>query len=213
MKRVLVTCVLAGLVAAVASADPRREIRDDFDLDGATEVLIEMKVGELVIEASDNDRVEVEIELRCRRDSPTCESQLERVEIVGERRSERLQIGFDGLSKSSSRRMEVEARIRVPAEIDLSVEMGIGKVDITGAERDVYVDMGIGEVRLWLTESVVGAVYLDAGIGEAALYGASDGVDSSRSFLVGAELEWESEADGSEVVVDLGIGEISVHLD
>ncbi len=91
--------------------------------------------------------------------------------------------------------------------------MGIGELDITGAERDVYVDMGIGEARLWLRESVVGAVYLDSGIGEAALYGASDGVDSSRSFLIGAELEWESGPGDSEVVVDLGIGEISVHLD
>ncbi len=212
MKRIVVTFVLACLVATVASANPRREIRDDFDLEGATEVLVDMKIGELVIEPSESGRVEVEIDLRCRNESPTCERQLERVEVFSERRSDRLQIGFDGLSKSSSRRMEVDARILVPADVDLSVEMGIGELDITGARRDVYVDLGIGEARLWLEESVVGAVYLDAGIGEAALSGASN-VDSSRSFLIGAELEWDSEAGGSEVVVDLGIGEISVHLD
>ncbi len=213
MKRVAITFVLACLAATVASAGAHHEIREAFALDGASEVQIELEIGELVVETSDSGSVEVELRLRCRSDSPTCERQLERVEVVDERRSERLLVTFDGISKSSSRRMEVDATIHMPADVELSVDMGIGELDITGPERDVYVDMGIGEVRLWLDESAVGAVYLDAGIGEATLYGTADHAESSRPFLIGSELEWEAGSGSAEVVVDLGIGEISVHLD
>jgi hypothetical protein len=204
---------LGLVVAGAAVATDRREVTESFALDGAAEVLVEVEIGELTVEASDGDLVEVELDLRCRSSSPACERQLERIDILEERRSERLRVHFDGITKSTSRRIEVEVTVRVPRVAQVGVDMAIGEVDITGVERDVFVDRGIGEVRLWLLRDSVGSVYLDAGIGEAALYGAESSAESSRPFLVGSELEWEAGDGEAEIVVDLGIGEISVHLD
>jgi hypothetical protein len=91
--------------------------------------------------------------------------------------------------------------------------MGIGDLDIRGIVHDLFVDMGIGEVSLSLPESAVKAVYLDTGIGESQIWGSQGRVDSTRPFFIGSEVVWESGGGRSEVVVDLGIGEISVHLD
>jgi hypothetical protein len=59
----------------------------------------------------------------------------------------------------------------------------------------------------------VRAVYLDAGIGESRIWGSNGRVDSSRPFLIGSEVEWEAGDGDSKIVVDIGIGEVSVHLD
>ena len=213
MRRIIISFVLSLLAATVLLASPRRELTESYALQGAEEVAIELEVGELTIESEEIDRLEVTLKLRCRSGSASCERRLERIEIVSERGDDRLQVSFDGISKTTSSRMEIEVFVRVPRRAELVVDMGIGELDVTGVERDIFVDMGIGEVRLWLDESHVGSVFLDAGIGESALYGAEDRADVSRPFLIGSELDWEAGDGTSEVVVDLGIGEISVHLE
>lgn len=213
MRQIVVAVLLSFVASASAFAGARREVSESFALDGATQLRVELEVGELIIEATDGDRVEVDLDLRCHSHSATCERRLEYIEILESRRPDRLDVMFDGIGKTTVHKMEVEAVVRVPRHLELIVDMDIGELDITGTERDVFVEMAIGEVRLWLEESEVGSVFLDAGIGESALYGAEASAHSSRPFLIGSELEWEAGGGSSEVVVDLGIGEISVHLD
>jgi hypothetical protein len=212
--RHVVASLLTCVAITPAFAASRREVTASFPLQGAAEVVFEMEVGELTIETADIEQVDVALDIRCRTSSVTCERRMEQVEAVESRRDDRLQVAVSGIGKTTSHRMEVDARVRVPRRVELVVDMGIGELDISGVDRDLYVDMGIGEVRLRLDAAAVGSVYLDAGIGESALYGPSDAeARSSRPFLVGSELAWEEGAGGSEVVVDLGIGEIAVHLD
>lgn len=211
MKRVVIPCLLM-LAAGTAFGGAHREVTRSLPLDGAAEVVVEMEVGELTIEAGATDRVEVELDIRCRSRSVTCERRMELVEVIDSRRGERLHVIVEGMSKTMSHRMEVDARVMLPRQVELVVDMGVGELDISGVERDLFVDMGIGEVRLWLDEAAVGSVFLDAGIGESTLYGARAD-DTSRPFLVGSELEWDEGTGGAEIVVDLGIGEITVHLE
>lgn len=213
MKRLVIAGLLMSLSVTAAYGGSRREASYGFPLQGAAEILVEMEVGELTIETVDIDAVEVRLDIRCRNRSATCERRIELIEAVEDRRGDRLHVRVEGVSKTSSHRMEVEAHVRVPRAAGLIVDMGVGELDITGSERDVFVDMGIGEVRMWLDQEAVGSVFLDAGIGESALYGAADGAYSSRPFLIGSELDWDEGEGRAEVVVDLGIGEITVHLE
>ena len=212
MKRWIGPAVLTLCAATAADAATRRELTESFALDDAAVVIFDMAVGEAEIEVWDSDRVEVSLDVRCRSRSSTCERRMELVEVVDERRGERLEVKVEGISKTMSGRLEVDARVRLPRRVELVVDMGIGELDVSGVERDVFVDMGIGEVRLWVAERAVRSVFLDAGIGESALYGA-EAETASRPFLVGSELGWEEGAGSAEIVVDLGIGEVSVHLE
>ncbi len=213
MKQALLIGVTSLLLSGPLMAGSGREIAEKFELRSSQQVRIDFEVGELRIEAYDGDKVEVELSLRCRNRSASCERRLEDVEILADWRRDRLEVTFEGLSKRLTNKMEVEALIRLPKSVELSVDMGIGDLDIRGITRDVFVDMGIGDVSLSLPESAVRAVYLDTGIGESRIWGSRGRVDSTRPFLIGSEVEWESGDGKSEVVVDLGIGEISVHLD
>jgi hypothetical protein len=212
MKQALLIAATSLMLAVPATAGASREMSEDFELRSSDQVLIDFEVGELRIEAHDGDRVEVELDLRCRR-SASCERRLEEVEILAEWHGGRLKVSFEGLKKSLSNKMDIDAIIRVPATVELSVDMGIGELDIRGIEHDVFVDMGIGDVSLSIPESAVKSVYLDTGIGESQIWGSDGRVDSSRPFLIGSEVEWDSGDGTSEVIVDLGIGEVSVHLD
>jgi hypothetical protein len=213
MRRTLfiaLTCLL--LAAAPGWADSRRELREGLPVGDSEKVIVDFEVGELRIEAGSGDTVEVELDLRCKSTSSRCERQLDDAEILLEQRGSRLHVGFEGLAKRNSK-MEVDAVVRMPAGVALSVDMGIGELRIDGIESDIYVDMGIGEASLSLSESSIRGVYLDTGIGESGVWASEGRARESRPFLIGSEVEWESGAGESEIVVDLGIGEISVHLD
>ena len=213
MRTIVVFASLGALLSTAVWAGERREFSESFELDGMREVRVEFEVGELTIETAEIDTVEAEYRLRCKSRSSRCERYLERAEILSEERGERLEIYFGGITKTQANRMQIEGSVKLPVDVELTVDMGIGELEVSGVERDVYVDMGIGEVRLWLPERAVRSVSLDSGIGESGLWGPSEGVDSSRSFLIGSELEWEEGTGEADVVVDLGIGEISVHLE
>jgi hypothetical protein len=213
MKRAALIVVASITLSAPLVAGVERQVDESFELRSVEQVRIDFEVGELQIEAWDGQQVEVELALRCRKRSESCERRLEDVEVLADWRGDRLEVRFEGLSKRISSKMQVEALIRVPQSVELSVDMGIGDLDIRGIIHDVFVDMGIGDVSLSLPEGAVKSVYLDAGIGESQIWGSNGRVDSSRPFLIGSEVEWEAGDGDSKIVVDIGIGEVSVHLD
>lgn len=213
MRRFWLIAVACLLVSTGAWAGARRELSEGAELGSAEKVVVDFEVGELRIEAGSSDRVEVELDLRCNSGSAKCERRLEDAEIVLEHRGQRFFVGFEGLSKRNNNKMDIEAVVKMPAGTELSVDMGIGDLTIEGIDSDIFVDMGIGEASLELTESNVRAVYLDAGIGETSVWASRGEVSASRPFLIGSEVEWEAGSGDAEIVVDLGIGEIKVHLD
>lgn len=204
--------VMGALIALPLAAGARREMSAGIDFGSAEKVVVDFEVGELRIEVGSSSRVEVELDLRCKSRSASCERRLEEVEIFLEQRGSKVLVTFDGLSKKLSNKIETECLVRIPASAELSVDMGIGDLEIEGVTQDIFVDMGIGQVSLSLPERAVGSVYLDTGIGESKVWGSDGSISSSRPFLIGSEVEWESGPGKAEIVVDLGIGEIWVDL-
>ena len=212
MRRRLLVALAVGLLAMPLAAGARREMSAGIELGSAGKVVVDFEVGELRIELSPSSRVEVELDLRCKSRSASCERRLEEVEIFLEQRGSKVLVSFDGLSKRLSNSIETDCLVRVPRSAELSVDMGVGDLEIEGIERDIFVDLGIGQASLTLPERAVRAVYLDTGIGESKVWGSEGTVSESRPFLIGSEVEWESGPGQAEIVVDLGIGEIWVDL-
>jgi len=212
MRRRLLVVLAGALLAMPLAAAARREMAAGIELGTADKVVVDFEVGELRIEASRSSRVEVELDLRCKSRSASCERRLEDVEVFLEQRGSKLLVSFEGLSKKITNSIETDCLVRVPVTAELSVDMGIGDLEIEGFERDVFVDMGIGQASLSLPQRAVRAVYLDTGIGESKVWGSGGTVSASRPFLIGSEVEWESGPGEAEIVVDLGIGEIWVDL-
>ena len=73
--------VMGALIALPLAAGARREMSAGIDLGSAEKVVVDFEVGELRIEVGSSSRVEVELDLRCKSRSASCERRLEEVEL------------------------------------------------------------------------------------------------------------------------------------
>lgn len=212
--RLVLTLAMATLIATPAAADEVvRTIETGWSTSGVSEVYLDFPVGEAIIEAGDGDRVEFILELECDDDdwgSSGCPERAERIEVLGDSSGDRLEIEIDGYSKWRNRGLQLHLRMRVPEQMALWVDMGIGELKIDGMRNDVTVDMGIGEANLTMLAEDVGRVALDTGIGETSLRTPDGRTGSSGLFT--SEVDWPGAAGEARVRVDLGIGEIDVRL-
>lgn len=208
---VLSLALTAGLLLP-AGSEQVRSFSETFDTDGASSVMLDVPLGEVEIVGSAGTRIEVDVVLECGRGwgSGSCPERAENIELVSRHRGGRLIIEVDGYSKWRNRGLEVNVKVRVPAQMKFELDMGIGEVEIRDMTGDISVDMGIGEVTLRMSADDVDSVNLDTGIGEASLRTPSG--NSEAAGLFANEVAWKKGNGEATIKVDLGIGEIDVRL-
>jgi len=106
--------------------------------------------------------------------------------------------------------MHISMKFRVPAPLDLAVDMSIGELQLRAVAGKVIVDMSIGEVSLRMRQADVGRLSMDTGIGESSLV-----TPAGRSESVGLftrELRCDEGQGEARIRIDLGIGEVDVRL-
>lgn len=214
MRVSLYCLVLAALVAfPVFGAVEARELHDTFEVDDASRLHFELPVGEVKIEGSDRESVEVRVEIECKRRSSRCEARAEKIRLDSRRSGGSLHLAVEGFPKSMSNGPQVEATIFVPRNLAVYVEVGVGELEIAGLENDVEADLGVGEVDVTIGESAVKSVHLDVGVGDATLRPSQPRAESSGFLFLGNEIDWEDGEGRANVVVDVGVGEAEVRLD
>ncbi len=212
MPTSLLSLVLAAGIAFTAPGEQVRSWSETYDTDGVVLVKLDVPVGEVEIQASSGDRVEIELTLECGSGWGTsrCSERAKRIELVSNRRGDRLVIEIEGYSKWRNRGMHVNLTMRLPAALELEIDMGIGELTLRDLSSDVTVDLGIGEVSLVTAIDHIGSVSLDTGIGEASLR-TPEGRNQAVGLL-GNEVTWDQGRGTARIKIDLGIGEISVRL-
>ena len=213
MKRLYSVLLLSLATTAIAAADEYREIAASHELAAGQAVHIEFHSGDVEIEASDGDRVEIELDIECEWDDSDCDDLFDDVEIDWRSTDRRLYLQVEGLGSWRQVRVEVRATIRVPAAAALSVDMAAGRLVIDERTNDVSVDMGAGELRLWMLESAVESVSIDVAVGDAKFRGQSEYVSGRRAMLVGSEIYWDDGPGKALVDIELGAGDASVWLE
>ncbi len=214
INRIAPILAVAVLLAGPALADRQVESAHPFS---GEELVVDFSIGELEITTTDTGAVEVDLRVDCEAGLSAsrkrrCEERFAEVDVEWKKRGDNLYLDFVGMPKRGFKNVDVEARVRVPKGADLTVDMGVGELDIDAPSGNLSIDLGIGEVSVRAAEAGTGHVHLDAGIGDAELRSDNGYLDGKRSFLIGSELEWDGEANGREIFVDVGIGEASVSL-
>jgi hypothetical protein len=214
--------VVAILAAALLAAAPLRAgddvvVRSEaatFPLQGARLLEVEVPVGEIDVVAVDGDRIEARLAVICDEDSRRCRQQAARVRLRPERRGADLSIDVVGYPRTKGGRTpKAELELRVPRALALSLEVGVGEVDVRGSEGDLDVELGVGEVRVRVPERVVEEVSVDVGVGEANLHPRPSGTRSSRFLFLGNEIDWDGGSGRSRITVEVGVGEADVGLE
>jgi hypothetical protein len=213
LRSLLLTSLVLCLASPVLADDLVRTIEDSFETRGVRELYFDMPVGQLKIEASSGDRVELVVKLECGDGwgSSSCPDRAERIVVGRDNDDDRLSVAIEGYSKWRNRGLQVYVALQVPERLSLMVDMGIGELHVTGMRNDVTVDMGIGEANVRMAGDDVGSVALDTGIGEASLR-TPEGKKRGSSGLFTSEVTWSEAKGEAKLRVDLGIGEIDVRL-
>ncbi len=215
MRRWMVVLIATALLATAAHAGSRaREISRRFSLAADQAVRLDLSVGEIRIEGADIDKVEAELRIECRwGNDEDCDRLLEKVDLDSRSTSRRLILEIVSDSSWRQTKLEIEGDFRVPRDVALEVDMGVGELTIEGVTADLSADLGVGELSIRIPAATVRSVGLDAGVGEAKLLGAGTFVEGRRSMLVGSEVFWDDGAGEARVRADVGVGEVTVYLE
>lgn len=210
---VLVLVVPATAAAGAGADELVRTVSESYDAADLAALDVDFPVGELTIEGTDGDRVEVEIRLECDEDgwrSDSCRDRAESIGLDADSSGDRLHLGIDGFSRWRNAGLHVHMTVRTPARLTLGVDMSIGELSVAAMRGDVTIDMGIGEATVRMSAADVAEVVMDAGIGESSLR--APDVRRGASGLFVSETAWRDGRGEARIRVDLGIGEIDVRL-
>ncbi len=211
MKRTALLISLALLWAASAGAEEVvRSFRQQIPAGNAEKITLDFPVGELTVEAWEGSQVDLDIKLACNHRSNRCAEAAKNVRLVYDNSGDRLRVEVKNWPKFGTKGLHVLARINVPRNIPLHVELGVGEMNIQGTESDLTVGLGVGEVNITLPKEAIGSVDLDTGVGEASLLAGGRHYESAG--LISRELRWDKGTGRAGVTVDCGVGEIDVIL-
>lgn len=198
--------------ATAARADATvRTLNQELPAASVTLVVFHGQVGELQVTGTSGDAVRLEVVLRCERErDESCRKAAEKVDLEARQRGDRLLFELEDWPRIKGGGLSIRARLEVPRDRAVEVDMGVGEVTVSGVEADVEVDVGVGEVTVEGPEAAFGSVNLDAGVGEAELELGGRTVEGSG--FVGGHLSWRDGPGRAHIEVDVGVGEIRVVL-
>lgn len=198
-------CFLFVTIPYAAAADHRANLKRSYPATGITHLVVDNRVGEVDLRPGMGDTFEVLVELEGNRHGI-----LRQLKSVA---------GLDVTSKTGNGRLhlkfneddvEAEWTILLPKNSpeDITVNQGVGEVDIDAPTAAIRVDLGVGDVDVSTSKASAGDIALTVGVGEAAVRGGPNAVKAS-----GVASNANSKGDGSrEVSITVGVGDASVVL-
>ena len=195
---------LTGLaVSTGAQAASSKRIQHSIDAEDLSHVEFEISVAELEIEVYDGDTVEIDIDLRADRDWWFfSRGDVDDVDLTIREDGDSLELILDEDD------VEQDWRVRLPVHMAVSMEMGVGEIDIEGFNNNLALELGVGAVRVAVEGEDFDIVHVSTGVGDSSIRGFDRGPDNERSF-VGADSYYRGEGK-FEVVIEVGVGDASV---
>jgi hypothetical protein len=197
-------------VAIPLQSEEVRSFHRSFDAHGIRALVMDIPVGEVEIEGSSSDRIEVDVTVECNWKKSRCLQIAEELDLVARDWDDELTLDVEGMRKWRSIAVHLEVQISAPASMSLELDMGVGEVEISDFRGDVTVDLGVGEVEVQMDESHVRSVDLDTGLGEVRMDYHGGRLEASGLF--DNVLRWDEGAGSSKLRLETGVGEIDVRL-
>jgi hypothetical protein len=213
MRTYLATALILFATATVAIAEKTKNLTETYTLEPDQRLRIEVPVGELKVMPGKGQKIEIDLRVTCKWGTSNCDKALEDIHVSADSSERRLVLEIDGYPKWQMKWIQTEGTIRVPAAATVSVEMGVGELEIEGLSGDQYIELGVGQVSVWADKSDLHSVAVEAGVGNAELHGTDSRVEQHRSMFIGNDLYWKDGPGKAKIKVEVGVGEANVWLD
>ncbi|MFL6235518.1 MAG: hypothetical protein ACJ76N_20445 [Thermoanaerobaculia bacterium] len=216
MKKTVLTASTLGLAVLLwavpaGAREVVRSFKQQIPVGSAGRIHLDFPVGELRVEGSNGRQVDLDIQITCNRPTSRCEDAAQDLRLVYNGADGQLEVKIkDWPHWGGTKGLNVNATIRVPRNLPLRTDLGVGSLTIEGIAADVTADLGVGEVHVNLPKEAIGSAAIDTGIGEASLV--AGGRRYSSEGLFTREIHWDKGTGHARVKVDCGVGEIHVTL-
>jgi len=212
MRKSILILAAALLWTIPAAADETvRTFSKQLPTTGIEKVDLDFPVGEIAVDAGDSPGLQLDVRLECHRDSDSCREAAQKVRLVYSTDDGKLHVEIKSWPKLSGHGLEAHVHVRVPRDLPLDADLGVGEMRLAGFTGDVKANVGVGELILTLPASAVSSVHADTGIGEANLRAGGHHYESAGLFT--KELRWSKGTGTSKISADCGVGEINVRLE
>lgn len=206
-KLLLMSAGVTLMMVLVTTARAENEVtrKHTFDLEGIEEVEFSNSVGRIEIVPVDGSEMRITLDIEAkergffRRSVDVDDMDLE----VRERRDS-LYLSFD------EEHVSAEWVVEMPNVDYTSVSMGVGEVRLELVNTELSVELGVGDVNIEAPARNVGRISLSVGVGDASVRGAD--IINSESAFISKRIRAEGQG-GKAIDVDLGVGDVSVRLD
>lgn len=193
--------LLAITVPAMAASSKR--VDESIAAANLSYIDFEVSVAEMEIEVYDGDSVELDVYLEADRDWWFFgRNDIDDVDVEIDQNGERLYIRLD------EDNIQQEWRVRLPAHLEVSMEVGVGEVELSNFANDLNLELGVGSVQLDVADVDFDTIHLEVGVGDVSIRGFDTSSDNERSF-VGADSWYYGEGE-FEISVDVGVGDADV---
>ncbi len=206
--KLLASLTLLALTSAMAAAQEHVVRHHEFDTTNVDRLILEFRVGTIQLETSTSDRIEVELTIKREnsrglfRRNPDIQS----MDLSHRSSQNTLRLGFDESNVRS------DWVIRLPAMAYLEIDGGVGTVEGNLPAGAVDINLGVGAADLVASLASTGAIDLDARVGDTSLSGLSGNEDNTeRRALVSSKSSGHGRGD-HRVRINVGVGDVSLHL-
>lgn len=232
MKRTLIFLLIAGLgMATTLAASDVRTLRAEVESATIKTVELEAGVGDVDINIGSGTMIVASVEIRPRRGGifsslKAAEKQVQQATFKPVARRDTLRLKITGIE--GDRRFDEEWTVTIPAHLALSVELGVGDIEVSNTAAGLDLEVGVGEVTLELNG---GPVDVEVGVGDITIRGpaaayrsaeAASGVGDVQILADGRKIigegfiahsaEWLGAGD-AKIEAESGVGDIRIVLE
>lgn len=202
---------IAGFAAAARAGDVPVD-QMSFPVPRDKEVRVDFPVGSFRVEASTDSRVSFDLRAHCHGwMGGRCEERARRIHIESDDASGTLRLSVEGYPKMNVGGLSLRGVLRLPREIAVRVEMGVGDLQISDMEGDVEVDLGVGDASIHSSRTAVRSVDVSTGVGDADIR--TRGGNVSRHGFISSTASWDEGRGRSSVNLRVGVGDATVRVE
>ena len=202
-KQTLSVFILLAFSISMACAEETRQ--HTFDAQDFRTLEIRNTVGEVFIESSESDQVELRLIIseQGERGWFRRKPDISTMDIRSSSRTDKLSLTFE------EKNAKTEWYLKVPTHLSLAIQQGVGTIEVSNLQNNADIELGVGTVEVTAAADVIGAIDLNAGVGDTSITGARD--RSQRRALVSSTSS--AYGDGTRSVkADVGVGDVTVSL-
>ncbi len=214
--------VLMSLVVTLCSAcviDARNRNVPLFDapktvtqaVEPATPIWLRIPAGDVTVSQSTDQTLSAELMVMCPSRNSRCAEKMHDLDLALETDEDGVHLGLSKNRAFSFRNSSAVVRVAVPQDHPLHIDVTAGDVDLEIANCST-VNMEAGDLYVRVPESAVRSVKIDTGVGDASLHRRGRTLSGRRSFLIGAEVDWDGGPGQCDLDLDLQAGDARVEL-